>query len=103
MMVKVLLHLLRVAIVAIGVLLIGMAAKGEGAQESGVKDIPEGFQLLPRIGVSIEYGGFIVHQDTYTSALRRRIEVDVFQYRRHIFYIDFDERTFSGSHNVNLI
>lgn len=97
MMPKVLLRLLRVSIVAMGVLLICMAGKGEGAQESGGKDIPEGFQLLPRIGISTEYGGFIVNQDNYTSVLRRRLEVDVFQYRRHIFYIDFDERTFFGT------
>ena len=93
---KVLMRILRVAIVGMGVLLICMAAEGEGAQESGAKDIPEGFQLLPRIGISMEYGGFIVNQENYTSALRRRLEVDVFQYRRHIFYIDFEEKTFFG-------
>jgi hypothetical protein len=96
MMLKMLLPLLRVAIVAMGVLLISTVARGEGRQESGGKDIPEGFQLLPRVGISTEYGGFIVNQENYTSMLRRRLEVDVLQYRRHIFYIDFDEKTFFG-------
>ena len=85
---RVLLRILRVAIVGMGVLLICMAAKGEGAQESGAKDIPEGFLLLPRIGVSTEYGGYIVNQQKYTSMLHRYLEVDVLQYSHHIFYID---------------
>lgn len=102
---KVLMRILRVAIVGMGVLLICMAAEGEGAQESGAKDIPEGFQLLPRIGISMEYGGFIVNQENYTSVLRRRLEVDVFQYRRHIFILILRKRPFSASQVIrgNLI
>jgi hypothetical protein len=90
------LRLLRVGIVAIGVLILCMAAKGEGAQERAAKDIPEGLQLVPRLGISAEYGGFIVQQENYASMLRRRLEVDVLQYRRHILYLDFDEKTFFG-------
>ena len=60
-------------------------------------DIPDGLVLLPRVGVGIEYGGFIVHQDNYTSQLRRQLEVDVLQFRRHIFYLKFDEKTFFGT------
>jgi hypothetical protein len=68
------------------------------ASQAAVKDdIPEGLALLPRVGVSIEYGGFIVHQDNYTSQLRRQLEVDLLQYRRHIFYLKFDENTFFGT------
>jgi hypothetical protein len=57
-------------------------------------DIPEGLVLLPRIGVGIEYGGFIVHQDNYTSQLRRQLEVDLLQFRRHIFYVKLNENHF---------
>ena len=93
---KMFLRRLRVGIVAMGVLLICMAVKGEGASETAGKDIPEGFQLLPRVSILTEYGGYIVNQQNYTSMLRRYLEVDILQYRRHIFYIDFDERTFFG-------
>ena len=60
-------------------------------------DIPEGLVLLPRIGVGIEYGGFIVHQDNYTSQLRRQLEVDLLQFRRHIFYVKLNENTYFGT------
>jgi hypothetical protein len=93
---EVLLRLLRIGIVALVVLLVCLTVHGESAQTSASRDIPEGFQFLPRVGVSIEYGGFIVDQDNYTSMLRRRLEVDFLQYRRHILYLDFDERTFFG-------
>jgi hypothetical protein len=93
---NVLLRFLRVGIVVMGVLCICLASKGQGAPESLGEDIPEGFQLVPRVGISAEYGGFIVQQENYTSMLRRRLEVDVLQYRRHIFYLDFDERTYFG-------
>jgi hypothetical protein len=94
---KMFLWQLRVGIVVMGLLLICMSAKGEGAQESGGNDIPEGFQLVPRAGISIEYGGFITNQENYTSLLNRRLEVDILQYRHHIFYLDFDERIFFGT------
>ncbi len=51
---------------------------------------------MPRIGIGLEYGGFAVHQDNFTSQLRRRLEIDLLQYRRHIFYLEFDEKTFFG-------
>jgi hypothetical protein len=93
---RVLMHLLRIGIVAIWVLCICMTVEGEGAPESAGNDIPEDFTLLPRASILIEYGGFIINQDNYTSLLHRYLEVDILQYRRHIFYIDFYERTFFG-------
>jgi hypothetical protein len=65
-------------------------------QEEKKDKIPDGWELFPRIGVSVEYGGFIVEQDNYTSLLRRHLEMDLLQYRRHIFYLEFDERFFWG-------
>ncbi len=69
----------------------------EFAQEDADGDVPQGLKLLPRVGLSIEYGGFIMQQEKYTSLLRRRLEIDVLQYRRHILYLNFDERTFFGT------
>jgi hypothetical protein len=74
--------------------LAGPAAAGRAAVK---EDIPDGLVLLPRVGLSVEYGGFIVHQDHYASLLRRRLEADVLQYGRHIFYLEFDENTFFGT------
>ena len=96
-MLEMFLRLSRVWIIGMGLLLICVPVKGEEAPERAGKGIPQGFQLLPRVGILAEYGGFIVQQDNYTSLLRRRLEVDVLQYRHHIFYIDFDERTFFGT------
>ena len=73
---------------------VSAAAAGQSADED---DIPAGWALLPRVGLSIEYGGFIVHQDNYTSQLRRQLEVDFLQFRRHILYVKFDENTFFGT------
>jgi hypothetical protein len=67
----------------------------QGAEKA--PDIPEGWQIVPRVGFAIEYGGFIVHQDDYASLMRRRVEIDLIQYRRHIFYLNFDEYTYFGT------
>ena len=69
-------------IIVLGFFLVSAAAASQTADKD---DIPEGFVLVPRVGVGIEYGGFIVHQDNYTSQLRRQLEVDLLQFRRHIF------------------
>jgi hypothetical protein len=69
------------------------AASKAGVQE----DIPEGLVLVPRVGLSVEYGGFIVHQDNYASLLHRRLEADMLQYGRHILYLEFDENAFFGT------
>ena len=70
--------------------------KHASTQEERKNDIPDGWALFPRIGISVEYGGYIVQQDNYTSLLRRHLEIDLLQYRRHIFYIEFNERFFLG-------
>ncbi len=70
----------------------------------GVKGVagrqePEGndWQIAPRTGILIEYGGFLLHDDPFTSRLRRRLEIDLLQYRRFIFYLEFDEETWFGT------
>jgi hypothetical protein len=71
---------------------IGHAASKDDTED----DIPEGWKLMPRVGIGLEYGGFVVHQDNFTSQLHRRLEIDLLQYRRHILYLEFDEKTFFG-------
>jgi hypothetical protein len=79
-------------------LLLCFTTTGRGATKNDTgDDIPDGWRLLPRVGAAIEYGGFIVQQENYTSLLRRRLEIDFLQYRRHIFYLNFDERTYFGT------
>lgn len=86
----------RIGIAIVWLMLICITGRTEtAAQESG--EIPDGWRLMPRLGLSLEYGGFIVHQDNYTSKLRRKLEIDVLQYRRHIFYLDFEENTSFGT------
>jgi hypothetical protein len=88
---------LRFGVLILCLVLLGFTGSGQGAtmDDSG-DDIPDGWRLMPRVGVSLEYGGFIAHQDNFVSQLRRQVEMDLIQYRRHIFYLAFDEKTFFG-------
>jgi hypothetical protein len=77
-------------------LVISITAQVASTQEEKKDKIPDGWELFPRIGISVEYGGFIVEQDNYTTMLRRHLEMDLLQYRRHIFYLEFNERFLLG-------
>jgi hypothetical protein len=66
-----------------------VAAKDDG-------EVPEGWRLFPRMGIEAQYGGYVVDQDNYASMVRRRLELDILQYRRNILYLEFDEQTFFG-------
>ena len=88
---------LRRHILLIILLCFFLVSAAAARQTADQDDIPEGFVLVPRVGVGIEYGGFIVHQDNYTSQLLRQIEADVLQYHRHILYLKFGENTFFGT------
>jgi hypothetical protein len=61
------------------------------------QELIEGLQIMPRLGVGVEYGGFARQDDSFTSRLRRRVEIDVLQYGHHIFYLQFDEETLFGT------
>lgn len=88
---------LRVGVLVLCFLVLCFAATARaGAKGDGGDDIPDGLRLVPRIGLALEYGGFAVHQDNVASQLRRRLEIDLLQFRRHIFYLEFDERTNFG-------
>jgi hypothetical protein len=85
--------LLTLVLLWIGFL--GAACQEAGAQESkGEKSHPG--DLLPRVGVGLEYGGFLVRGDNYSSAFRYQLLIDLWQYRRHLFYLDFDGETSFG-------
>jgi hypothetical protein len=88
---------LTLAIILVLLLVMGNVAQAETAQENKDEDVPQGWALLPRVGVSVGYGGYIVQQDNYTSLVRRSLEVDFLQYQRHIFYLNFNEYIYLGT------
>jgi hypothetical protein len=90
-------YLLCVGLTTAWILFMVVAAGNARAGERPGEEIPEGWQFFPRIGIGLEYGGYIAQQDHYASMLRRRLEMDVLQYRRHIFYMEFDEQIFFGT------
>jgi len=90
-------HLHRMVTILVCILcIISITARIASTQQEKKNDIPDGWELFPRIGISVEYGGYIVQQDNYTSLLRRHLEMDLLQYRRHIIYLEFNERFFLG-------
>lgn len=54
-------------------------------------------QILPRLGLGLEYGGFLQSGSDFSSQLRRQLEIDALQYRRHLLYLEFNEETTWGS------
>ena len=90
------LHYVVKLLVLIG-LFVNLNAPAALAQEDKKNDIPEGWKLVPRVGVYLEYGGFAFQEYDYASMLKRYLEIDLLQYRRHIFYLVFDEKTFFGT------
>lgn len=79
------------------VMLLLSLAIGVNCTEAGQDQEGKDWQLAPRTGVLVEYGGFLYHDGPFSSLLRRRLEIDVLQYRRFIFYLEFDEETFLGT------
>lgn len=77
------------------------------SQEAGAQE-PEGENLLPgvimpRVGVGIEFGGFLVRgEKNYSFAFRYQLLVDLWQYKRHLLYMDFDGDTSLGVPNDSL-
>lgn len=79
------------------VLLTGITWQLEAADSGSEEEERTGLQIAPRLGLAIEYGGFLVQDGDYTSRLRRRLEVDALQYGKHIIYLEFNEDTFFGT------
>jgi len=102
-----------VRLICLWAALFSLMGQGAGATPDQEEEV-KGWLLMPRIGLGIEYGGFLLHDDVFTSMLRRRLEIDFLQYRRHIIFLDFDEETTFGTppdrgdfnrmrHRLNLI
>jgi hypothetical protein len=88
--------ILRVLLLALGlVILPAFGGNGDAAIEKDGADT-KGWQIFPRIGVGIEYGGFIAGGKAFTSSLRRRLEIDALQYNHIFAYLEFDEETSFG-------
>lgn len=45
---------------------------------------------MPRVGVELEYGGFLQKGEEYSSAFRYRLLIDLLQKNRHLLYTEFD-------------
>jgi len=65
------------------------------AQESEEDDFLPGV-VMPRVGVGVEYGGFLRRGEDYSSAFRYQLLIDLWQYKRHLLYMDFDGETSFG-------
>ena len=74
---------------------LGQARAEEGKTKK--EDLEWSWKLFPRLGVSLEYGGFLVQEGPYTSLLRRRLELDALQYGPLIIYLEFDEENSFGT------
>src|SRR5271157_731209 len=81
----------------LGVLFFVFAWQFEAQGREGEEEEVNGLQLMPRIGVGLEYGGFLQSDDFSTSRLHRRFELDALQYGPHIIYLEFDENTLIGT------
>ena len=66
-------------------------------REAEKEDLQWSWQIFPRVGVSLEYGGFLEHEGPYTSMLRRRLEIDALQYGPLIIYVELDEENSFGT------
>ena len=57
---------------------------------------------MPRVGVGLEYGGFPVRGEDFSSAFRYQLLLDMLQYKRHLLYLEFDGETGLGIPNDRL-
>ena len=86
-------------LVFFGVLFFIFAWQFEVQGREGEEEEVKGWRLMPRIGVSLEYGGFLQRDDFFTSRLHRRLELDAIQYGPHIIYLEIDENILCGTDN----
>jgi hypothetical protein len=93
---KAILTLSCILLVTMGVLLIA-ANQGRAGEVEKDPDGKAGLQIMPRVGVSLEYGGFMQADNDFTSRMRRRLDLDMLQYGNNILYLEFDESTFLGT------
>lgn len=94
---QMMMHISRLGWAILLVLLTGITWQLEAADSGSEEQERTGLQIAPRLGLAIEYGGFLLEDGDYTSRLRRRLEVDALQYGKHIIYLEFNEDTFFGT------
>ena len=68
-----------VLILAVG----GKVWAGEDEEKSSIV-------LMPRVGVGVEYGGFIKRGEEYSSTFGYKFLIDFLQWRRHLIYMEID-------------
>ncbi len=71
--------------------LILLVASGQeaGALEGGDEWRPP-WVLLPQVAVGIEYGGFLLRGEDYSSLFRYHFLIDLWKYNRHLIYTEID-------------
>jgi hypothetical protein len=75
----------------IGLILFLFFAPGQEADALGAGDESRPpWVLMPRVAVGIEYGGFLVRGEDYSSLFRYHYLIDFLEYNRHIIYTDID-------------
>jgi hypothetical protein len=77
-------------------------ASSQEAQAQESEDDPLPWVIMPRVGVGLEYGGFPVREEDFSSAFRYQLLLDVLEYQRHLLYMEFDGETSLGIPNDRL-
>ncbi len=80
-----------VAVLLLALALIGLS-RAYAAEETEVEsaDTKPHLVLVPRIGISLEYGGLVVRRGDFSSAFRYRYLIDLLQFGRHLLYTDIE-------------
>ena len=84
----------------LGIVFFGAPSQAARAQEPEAGPAPA--VIMPRVGVGLEFGGFPVRGEDFSSAFRYQLLLDVLQYQRHLLYMDFDGETSLGIPNDRL-
>lgn len=82
------------------VLVLILAVKGNAGAGEDEKKSPK--MLMPRVGVGVEYGGFLKRGEDYSSAFRYQVLVDLFKWRRNLLYLEIDGEISFGIPSNNL-
>uniref|UniRef100_A0A7V4G8P1 Uncharacterized protein n=1 Tax=Desulfobacca acetoxidans TaxID=60893 RepID=A0A7V4G8P1_9BACT len=79
-----------------GWLCLGWSPEAAATVEELARENPSRIFLLPRVGVALEYGGFILNKANEASRLRREVELDMLRLGPHLLYVEFREVTRVG-------
>ena len=66
-------------------------APGQEGWPQEIKDKKEPrVAIMPRLGLGIEYGGFLVRGESFSSSLRYHLLIDFLEYKPHLLYMELD-------------